>query len=76
MRQRSTVVAADQLNVAAPKFVETRATADQAPQFQTLIFIERTRYMTSGGPVVEMWQVTWISMPQASASRIPVVNSL
>jgi hypothetical protein len=76
VRQRPTVVAAAQLNVAPPKLVETRAASYQAPQFQTLVFIERTQYTTSNGPVVEMWRVTWISMPQEDASRVPVVNSL
>jgi beta-lactamase regulating signal transducer with metallopeptidase domain len=76
LRQRPTVVAAAQLNAVSPKLVETHAASDQAPQFQTLVFIERTQYMTSDGPVVETWRVTWISMPQEKASRIPVVNSL
>jgi hypothetical protein len=76
VRQRPTVVAAAQSNLAPPKLVEARASSDQAPQFQTLVFIERTQYVNSDGPVVEMWRVTWISMPQENASRIPVVNSL
>jgi hypothetical protein len=76
VRQSPAVVAAAQSNLAPPKLVETRASSDQAPQFQTLVFIERTQYTTFNGPVVEMWRVTWISMPQENASRIPVVNSL
>jgi beta-lactamase regulating signal transducer with metallopeptidase domain len=63
--------------------VEANA-ADQAvaPQYQTLIFIETTQWMTSGtlnsdGPlVVQVWSVVWIRGSANMTGRVPVANSI
>jgi hypothetical protein len=57
--------------------VEARATVDPkiAPQFQTVVFINMTQYSVDSAMLVQVWQVTWITMPQ-TAERTPVANSI
>jgi Zn-dependent protease with chaperone function len=76
---------ARRMNSAPPlaRMVEANA-ADQAiaPQYQTLIFIETTQWITSGtlnsdGPlVVQVWSVIWIRGSANMTGRVPVANSI
>jgi hypothetical protein len=60
--------------------VAISASADQevVPQFQTLVFVEATQYMTSGAPVwsIQVWRVTWVSAVRERRARVPVANSI
>ena len=80
--RRSTTRAAARVN-AAPlpeQAVAIRAIADQevAPQFQTLVFVEATQYVTPGSSVwsVQVWRVTWVTQVRERLARVPVANSI
>ncbi|HMD15391.1 MAG TPA: M56 family metallopeptidase [Terriglobales bacterium] len=57
-----------------------RASADQevVPQFQTLVFVEATEYVTPGssGWSVQVWRVTWVTQVRERLARVPVANSI
>jgi len=80
--RRSTTHVAARVN-AAPlpeQALAIRAIADQeiAPQFQTLVFVEATEYVTPGSSVwsVQVWRVTWVTQVRERLARVPVANSI
>jgi beta-lactamase regulating signal transducer with metallopeptidase domain len=80
--RRSTTHAAARVN-AAPlpeQALAIRAIADQeiAPQFQTLVFVEATQYVTPGSSVwsVQVWRVTWVTQVRERLGRVQVANSI
>jgi Zn-dependent protease with chaperone function len=63
-----------------PRVVEASASADQeiVPQFQTLVFIEATEYVTSDASVwsVRVWRVMLVSPVRGLLAGVPVANSI
>jgi Zn-dependent protease with chaperone function len=82
--QLGPAVVAARGNPAEPRLVEARAIEEDqkaVPQYQTLVFIqttiETTRFASPESPVmVRVWQITWITTPQANAVSVPVANSI
>src|ERR1700691_1122164 len=68
------------VNANPSRFVEARADVDQriAPQVQTLVLIEATRYGSADRPLwsVQVWQVTLVSAVHQRMARVPVANSI
>jgi hypothetical protein len=82
-RQLAQAQAVDaRLNAAPPgeRVVEASASADRGivPQFQTLVFIEATQYMTSNSSVwsVQVWRVTLLSPVRDRLAGVPVSNKI
>ena len=69
-------------NVAPPdrRVVAISAGADHevATQFQTLVFIEATQYVTSNSSVwrVQVWRVMLVSTVRERLAKVPVANSI
>ena len=70
------------VNAVPPRLLEARVNVDQgiAPQVQTLVFIEATRYGSADGRLwsVQVWQVTFLSAVHHRVwmARVPVANSI
>ncbi len=82
-RQRSAAgVVGARWNVAPPdrRVVAISAGADHevATQFQTLVFIEATQYVTSNSSVwrVQVWRVMLVSTGRGRLATVPVANSI
>jgi beta-lactamase regulating signal transducer with metallopeptidase domain len=80
--RRSTTHVAARVNAARlpEQAVAIRAIADQeiVPQFQTLVFVEATQYVTPDSSVwsVQVWRVTWVTQVRERLARVPVANSI
>jgi len=80
--RRSTTHVAARVNAARlpEQAVTIRAIADQeiVPQFQTLVFVEATQYVTPGSSVwsVQVWRVTWVTQVRERLARVPIANSI
>jgi beta-lactamase regulating signal transducer with metallopeptidase domain len=58
--------------------VNAMAEQQLMPQFQTLVFVQTTQYMTSG-PVlwrVQVWRVMVVNPEQERAARVPLANKI
>jgi beta-lactamase regulating signal transducer with metallopeptidase domain len=80
-RGSAPVVAAQVPEASSPdRAVNVNASADQeiAPQFQTLVFIQATQYVTSDSSVwsVQVWRVTLFSPAQNRWVTVPVAHSI
>ncbi len=65
---------------AAPSIVEVSASADRevAPEFQTLVLIEATQFITSDSSVwrVQVWRVTLVGTSPERLGIVPVAHSI
>jgi hypothetical protein len=69
------------MKVAPPhdRIIAVSASANQkAPNFQALVFIEATQYMTAGSSMwrVQVWRVTLVNAVEGRLARVPVTNSI
>ncbi|MBZ5664925.1 MAG: M56 family metallopeptidase [Acidobacteriia bacterium] len=60
--------------------IAIRANAEQqlVPQFQTLVFVQTTQYLTSGPLLwrVQVWRVMLVSAERERSARVPVANKI
>ena len=61
-----------------PLVVSASANQKVVPEFQTLVVIEATRYMTDDAPVwsVQVWRVTLLTTELNRLAKVPVANSI
>jgi beta-lactamase regulating signal transducer with metallopeptidase domain len=61
------------------RIIAVSASANQkAPNFQTLVFIEATQYVTADSSVwrVQVWRVTLVNAVEGRSAKVPVTNSI